>query len=93
MRIFKWFTKIHNIDEIAKYRLYTFPDFVLTTKPKEIRMGKGKGAPDKKVSLVKRGQIIFELKSGFEEKRYLALKLLKKIVYKMPIRNLVLKNK
>jgi ribosomal protein L16/L10AE len=93
MRIFKWFTKTHKIDEVAKYRLTAFPDFVLTSKPKEIRMGKGKGAPDRKVALVRRGQILFQLRAGFEGRRYLALKLLKKIVHKLPLKNIVVINK
>ncbi|ROT47363.1 50S ribosomal protein L16 [Candidatus Cardinium hertigii] len=38
-----------------------FPDKPLTKKPAEVRMGKGKGAPDCFVAVVKPGKIIFEL--------------------------------
>ena len=37
-----------------------FPDKVLTKKPAEVRMGKGKGAPEYWVSVVKPGRMLFE---------------------------------
>lgn len=37
-----------------------FPDKPITKKPAEVRMGKGKGAPEYWVAIVKPGQIIFE---------------------------------
>ena len=37
-----------------------FPDKVLTKKPAEVRMGKGKGAPEYWVAVVRPGRIIFE---------------------------------
>ena len=37
-----------------------FPDKVLTKKPAEVRMGKGKGAPEYWVAVVKPGRILFE---------------------------------
>ncbi|MBX9853617.1 MAG: 50S ribosomal protein L16, partial [Cytophagaceae bacterium] len=37
-----------------------FPDKPITKKPAEVRMGKGKGAPEYWVALVKPGTIIFE---------------------------------
>ena len=37
-----------------------FPDKVITKKPAEVRMGKGKGAPEYWVAIVKPGTIIFE---------------------------------
>jgi len=37
-----------------------FPDKPLTKKPAEVRMGKGKGAPELFVAAVKPGRIIFE---------------------------------
>lgn len=38
-----------------------FPDIPITTKPAEVRMGKGKGAPSAWVARVQRGQILFEM--------------------------------
>jgi large subunit ribosomal protein L16 len=37
-----------------------FPDKPVTSKPAEVRMGKGKGAPDHWVAVVKPGRIMFE---------------------------------
>ena len=37
-----------------------FPDKPLTRKPAEVRMGKGKGAPELWVAVLKPGRIIFE---------------------------------
>ena len=37
-----------------------FPDKPVTSKPAEVRMGKGKGAPDYWVACVKPGTILFE---------------------------------
>ena len=37
-----------------------FPDKVITKKPAEVRMGKGKGAPEYWMAPVKRGRILFE---------------------------------
>ena len=37
-----------------------FPDKVLTKKPAEVRMGKGKGAPEYWVAVVRPGRILFE---------------------------------
>lgn len=37
-----------------------FPDKPITSKPAEVRMGKGKGAPEYWVAVVKPGRIIFE---------------------------------
>lgn len=38
-----------------------FPDKPITSKPQEVRMGKGKGALDHYVALVQPGRIMFEL--------------------------------
>ena len=38
-----------------------FPDKPITKKPLEVRMGKGKGAPEYFVAVVKPGRIIFEV--------------------------------
>ena len=38
-----------------------FPDKPLTKKPAETRMGKGKGAPEEWVCVVKRGRMLYEM--------------------------------
>jgi large subunit ribosomal protein L16 len=38
-----------------------FPDKPITKKPQETRMGKGKGAPEQWVAVVKPGRILFEM--------------------------------
>jgi large subunit ribosomal protein L16 len=44
-----------------------FPDKPITKKPQETRMGKGKGAPEQWVAVVKPGRILFEME-GVPEK-------------------------
>jgi large subunit ribosomal protein L16 len=50
----------------GKLFLRIFPDKPFTKKPAETRMGKGKGAPERWVSVVLPGRIMFEL-SGVDE--------------------------
>ncbi len=38
-----------------------FPDKPITKKPAEVRMGKGKGAPEHFVAIVKPGRVMFEI--------------------------------
>ncbi len=38
-----------------------FPDKPITKKPAEVRMGKGKGAPEGWVAIVRPGRILFEM--------------------------------
>ena len=44
----------------GKVWIRIFPDKPITKKPAEVRMGKGKGAPDHWVACVKPGRIMFE---------------------------------
>ncbi|MDT3377103.1 50S ribosomal protein L16 [Labrys portucalensis] len=44
-----------------------FPDVPVSAKPAEVRMGKGKGAPDHWVARVKPGRIMFELDGVSED--------------------------
>jgi large subunit ribosomal protein L16 len=50
----------------GKVWIRIFPDKPVTQKPAETRMGKGKGAVDHWVAVVKPGRILFEL-SGLKE--------------------------
>lgn len=45
----------------GKVWIRIFPDKPITKKPQEVRMGKGKGALDHWVAVVKPGKIMFEL--------------------------------
>jgi large subunit ribosomal protein L16 len=45
----------------GKVWIRIFPDKPVTVKPAETRMGKGKGAPEYWVAVVKPGRILFEL--------------------------------
>lgn len=45
----------------GKLWIRIFPDKPITKKPAEVRMGKGKGAPEDWVAVVKPGRIMFEL--------------------------------
>lgn len=51
----------------CKVWIRIFPDKPLTKKPAETRMGKGKGAPESWVAVVKPGRILYEM-SGTDEK-------------------------
>ncbi len=58
-----------------------FPDKPITKKPAETRMGKGKGAPDHWVAVIKPGKVLYELKGIPEE---LAVEALRLASYKLP---------
>jgi large subunit ribosomal protein L16 len=45
----------------GKIWIRVFPDKPITKKPAETRMGKGKGAPEAWVAVVKPGRIMFEM--------------------------------
>lgn len=45
----------------GKLWIRIFPDKPITKKPAEVRMGKGKGAPEYWVASIKPGRILFEL--------------------------------
>ena len=51
----------------GKIWVRVFPDKPITKKPQEVRMGKGKGAPDQWVCVVRPGRILFEME-GVTEK-------------------------
>ena len=52
-----------------------FPDLPVTSKPTEVRMGKGKGAVDYWAARVKPGRIMFEIDGVSEETAREALRL------------------
>jgi len=52
-----------------------FPDKPITKKPQETRMGKGKGAPDQWVAVIKPGRILYEMEGVPEVEARTALRL------------------
>ena len=59
----------------GKVWIKIFPDKPVTKKPAETRMGKGKGAPEYWVAVVKPGRIMFEIEGVPEEVAREALRL------------------
>ena len=60
-----------------------FPDKPITNKPLEVRLGKGKGAPEYFVAVVKPGRILFEI-SGVP--REIAQEALRLAAQKLPVK-------
>ena len=67
----------------GKVWIRIFPDKPVSKKPAETRMGKGKGAPDHWVAVVRPGRILFEVGNVAEE---LAQEALRRAAAKLPIR-------
>ncbi|HIC63340.1 MAG TPA: 50S ribosomal protein L16 [Gemmatimonadetes bacterium] len=67
----------------GKVWIRIFPDKPITQKPAETRMGKGKGAPEGWVAVVKPGRIIFELEGVDETTAQRAMEL---AAAKLPIK-------
>lgn len=70
----------------GKIWIRVFPDKPLTKKPAEVRMGKGKGAPEKWVAEVRAGRIMYEMAGVNEE---VALRALALAAAKLPVRTKV----
>ena len=66
---------VHHMRRGGKVWIRIFPDKVLTEKPAETRMGKGKGNPEHWVAVVKPGRILFELRGVESEIAYKAIEL------------------
>jgi large subunit ribosomal protein L16 len=60
-----------------------FPDKPITKKPAETRMGKGKGAPEAWVAVVKPGKVLFEME-GVDEKT--AREAMRLASHKLPVK-------
>src|SRR5437868_12689904 len=66
----------------GKIWIRIFPDKPVTKKPAETRMGKGKGAPEYWVAVVKPGRVLFEME-GVEET--LAREAMRLAAQKLPV--------
>ena len=67
----------------GKVWIRIFPDKPITKKPTEVRMGKGKGAPEAWVAVVKPGRILFEMEGVDEPTAREAMRL---AAHKMPVK-------
>ena len=67
----------------GKIWIKIFPDKPITKKPAETRMGKGKGAPEYWVAVVKPGRVMFEIAGVPEETAREALRL---AMHKLPVK-------
>ncbi len=59
----------------GKIWIRVFPDKPITKKPQETRMGKGKGAPEGWVAVIKPGRILFEMEGVTEKEAREAFRL------------------
>jgi large subunit ribosomal protein L16 len=66
----------------GKVWIRIFPDKPITSKPLEVRMGKGKGAVDHYVAVVKPGRIMFEIDGVPHE---VAIEALRLAAQKLPV--------
>ena len=71
------------VRKIGKMWIRIFPDKPITKKPAEVRMGKGKGAPDQWVSVVRPGRILFEVEGVDRE---LAAEAFRLAGHKLPVK-------
>ncbi len=67
----------------GKVWIRIFPHKPMTKKPLETRMGKGKGAPEEWVAVVKRGTMLYEI-AGVP--REVALEALRLASHKLPVK-------
>ncbi|HEV8375456.1 MAG TPA: 50S ribosomal protein L16 [Candidatus Polarisedimenticolia bacterium] len=67
----------------GKIWIRIFPDKPITKKPAETRMGKGKGAPEGWVAVVRPGKVIFEMEGVPEEVAREAMRLAS---HKLPLK-------
>lgn len=74
----------------GKMWIRIFPDKPVSKKPLETRMGKGKGAPEYWVAVIKPGKILFELEGVPDNE---AIESLTQAANKLPIRCQVVSNK
>lgn len=67
----------------GKIWIRVFPDKPITKKPAETRMGKGKGAPEGWVAVIKPGRVLFEMEGVDEKTAWEAMRL---AAQKLPIK-------
>lgn len=72
-----------HMKRVGKVWIRIFPDKPITSKPAETRMGKGKGAPEYWVAVVRPGRVLFELE-GVDVK--IAKEAMRLASHKLPIK-------
>ncbi len=72
----------------GKVWIKIFPDKPVTKKPAETRMGKGKGAPEYWVAVVKPGRVMFEIAGVSED---IAREALRLAAHKLPVQTKFIK--
>lgn len=72
----------------GKVWIKIFPDKPITKKPAETRMGKGKGAPEYWVAVVKPGRVMFEIAGVSED---IAREALRLAAHKLPVQTKFIK--
>lgn len=77
----------HHIKRGGRVWIRVFPDKPVTKKPLEVRMGKGKGAPEAWVAVVLPGKVLYEIKGVTEE---LAREALRRAAHKLPIKTRII---
>lgn len=73
---------------VGKVWINIFPHMSMTKKPLEVRMGSGKGSPDKWVAVVKEGKVMFEIGQVPEA---IAKEALRLASHKLPIKTKIVK--
>ena len=71
----------------GKIWIRVFPDKPITKKPAEVRMGKGKGAPEGWVAVVKPGRILYEMEGISRDDAIRALTL---AGHKLPVKTKII---
>lgn len=77
-----------HMKRVGKVWIRIFPDVPVSSKPTEVRMGKGKGSPDYWACKVKPGRIMFEIDGVSEE---IAREALALGAAKLPIKTKIVK--
>jgi large subunit ribosomal protein L16 len=67
----------------GKVWIRLFPDKPITKKPAETRMGKGKGAPEEWVAVIRPGKVLFEMEGVAPEIAQQAMRL---AAHKIPLK-------
>ena len=78
------------IRKLGRMWIRIFPDRAITQKPAETRMGKGKGAPEYWVCVVKPGRIMFEIEGVNAE---LAAEAFRLCSHKLPLKTTMVRRK
>lgn len=73
----------HHMHREGKLWIRIFPHKPISSKPLEVRMGKGKGEPDFYAACIRPGQVLFELAGVPED---LAKETLARVSHKLPVK-------